>query len=103
MVSSVRTTVQLVGDRVVDPKASPPGAWTTILTRLADSSLAAVRVKNVGCPVGNVFGLISSWAEAAVAQATMAAAATATTRAERRRSKRSPSAQPPAAPARSLN
>ena len=64
IVSSVRFTDHPDGERVVSPKATPAGAWSTIFTRLAFSSLAAVRVKNVGWPVGNVFGLISSWAKA---------------------------------------
>src|SRR5437762_3497258 len=92
MVSSVRVTDHPAGERVVVPKATPAGAWSTILTRVADSSLAAVRVKKVGCPVGNVFGAISSWAKAGAATpaTTARAATTATTGTERVRISASP-------------
>src|SRR5581483_6029060 len=76
IVLSVRLTDQPAGERVVSPKATPAGALRTIFTRSAFSSLAAVSVKNVGWPVGNVFGLISSWAKAGAASPLTAAATT---------------------------
>src|SRR5581483_1170772 len=92
MVLSVRLTDQPAGERVVSPKATPAGAVSTILTRSAFSSLAAVSVKNVGWPVGNVFGLISSWAKAGAATPPTAETTTvaATTKAERMRIGRPP-------------
>src|SRR5438552_12856459 len=84
MVSSVAATVHPAGDRVVSPNGVPVGAWRTIFTRLAFASLAAVSVKKVGWPVGNVFGLISSWARAgAAAPVTRPAARTPAARTER--------------------
>src|SRR4051812_37945829 len=81
MVSSVRVTDHPAGEWVVPPKASPAGAWSTTLTRLTVASLAALSVRKVGRPVANVFGLISSWAEAGAAD--QARATAARTRAER--------------------
>src|SRR5262245_20700872 len=77
MAVSVRLADHPAGERVVSPKPSPAGALSTIFTRSTDASLAAVSMRNVGCPVGNVFGLISSCAEAGRAVAVTRTAAPA--------------------------
>ena len=72
-------TVHPVGERVVEPKLTPFGAAMETLVRSSFFSLAALNVKNVGVPVGNCLGLISSWAKAGAAIPSTAAAPTRNT------------------------
>src|SRR5437868_14422556 len=105
MESSVAAADQPTGDRVASPKASPAGALSTILSRSADASLAAVRVRKIGCPLGKALGLISSWAQAGAALAATARVAMAATRLERKRMGGLSLGRQPGipSPARSLN
>ena len=79
MTSSLRSTDQPAGERLVSPNVMPDGAFTTTLVMSTFFSLAAERMKNVGVCVLNRTGLISSCAHAGAAGPTTSATTSAHT------------------------